>query len=191
MNETPAQKTAALHQALADAVTTTDITEIAAALIVKAKEGNMSATRLLFSYVLGKPTASANSEGQNPKKPTVSATPPTSAPDRNDIAPAIPPLDADVEKIVQQQGRAAAPDEIAGAKRTAQAILKEAAEMQEAQYQEAGEMLTLLGFYGEEKAKKARLRLDRDALPPLDPLCLPPRNVSLTAQLKNQLLQAG
>lgn len=44
---------ARLRAALFDAVTETDVAEIAGSLVKKAKEGDLQATRLLFSYVLG------------------------------------------------------------------------------------------------------------------------------------------
>jgi hypothetical protein len=55
-----ARRVASLRQVLLDTVTDEDIREIAAALIVQAREGNLAATKLLFSYVLGKPSESVN-----------------------------------------------------------------------------------------------------------------------------------
>jgi hypothetical protein len=55
-----ARRVASLRQVLLDSVTDEDMREIAAALIEQAREGNLAATKLLFSYVLGKPTESVN-----------------------------------------------------------------------------------------------------------------------------------
>jgi hypothetical protein len=55
-----ARRVASLRQVLLDAVTDDDIREIAQELIVQAREGNLVATKLLFSYVLGKPSESVN-----------------------------------------------------------------------------------------------------------------------------------
>ncbi len=50
-----ARQVAALRKALVDAVTPRDIQEVAAALIARAKEGNVQAAKLLLSYAIGKP----------------------------------------------------------------------------------------------------------------------------------------
>ena len=50
-----ARQVAALRKALVDAVTPQDIQEVAAALIARAKEGNVQAAKLLLSYAIGKP----------------------------------------------------------------------------------------------------------------------------------------
>jgi hypothetical protein len=52
-----ARQTARLRQALVAMVSEDDILDIAAMLIVKAKGGDLSAAKLLLSYVVGKPTA--------------------------------------------------------------------------------------------------------------------------------------
>lgn len=51
---------ARLRNALFDAVTETDVTEIAKSLVDKAKGGDLGATRLLFSYVLGGTSVKVN-----------------------------------------------------------------------------------------------------------------------------------
>jgi hypothetical protein len=50
-----ARQTAALRKALLEAVTPEDITQMAHTLMIHAKQGDLGACRLLFSYVLGKP----------------------------------------------------------------------------------------------------------------------------------------
>jgi hypothetical protein len=55
-----ARKTAALRKALIDAVTETDLQEIAAILLLKAKQGDLAAVKLLFSYIIGKPEKAAD-----------------------------------------------------------------------------------------------------------------------------------
>jgi hypothetical protein len=55
-----ARRVASLRQVLLDSVTDEDMRAIAEELIVQAREGNLAATKLLFSYVLGKPTESVN-----------------------------------------------------------------------------------------------------------------------------------
>jgi len=50
-----ARKTAALRQALLDTVTAEDLQAIVRQLIQQAKEGDVSAARLVFSYTIGKP----------------------------------------------------------------------------------------------------------------------------------------
>jgi len=50
-----ARKTAALRQALLDTVTAEDLQAIVRQLIQKAKEGDVSAARLVLSYTVGKP----------------------------------------------------------------------------------------------------------------------------------------
>jgi len=50
-----ARKVAGLRTALIDAVSPQDLQEIAASLILQAKDGNVQAARLIFSYVIGKP----------------------------------------------------------------------------------------------------------------------------------------
>jgi hypothetical protein len=55
-----ARKTAALRKALIDAVTDADIQEIATILLLKAKQGDLAAVKLLFTYIIGKPEAPAN-----------------------------------------------------------------------------------------------------------------------------------
>jgi hypothetical protein len=50
-----ARQTAALRKALVEAVTPEDITAIAHVLMLKAKQGDLGACKLLFSYVIGKP----------------------------------------------------------------------------------------------------------------------------------------
>jgi hypothetical protein len=55
-----ARKTAALRKALIDAVTETDLQEIAAILLLKAKQGDLAAIKLLFGYVIGKPEKSTD-----------------------------------------------------------------------------------------------------------------------------------
>jgi hypothetical protein len=55
-----ARRMASLRQVLLDTVTDEDIREIAEELIEQAREGNLAATKLLFAYVLGKPTESVN-----------------------------------------------------------------------------------------------------------------------------------
>jgi hypothetical protein len=50
-----ARQTAALRKALLEAVTPEDITQMAHTLMIHAKQGDLGACKLLFSYVLGKP----------------------------------------------------------------------------------------------------------------------------------------
>ena len=50
-----ARQTAALRQALLDAITPQDMQAIAAKLIEQAKDGNIQAAKLLFTYAIGKP----------------------------------------------------------------------------------------------------------------------------------------
>jgi hypothetical protein len=52
-----ARQVATLRQALIDAVTAQDITDIARALIAKARAGDVAAAKLLLGYALGKPAA--------------------------------------------------------------------------------------------------------------------------------------
>ena len=55
-----ARQTAALRQALVNAVSEKDIADIAAVLLEKARQGDVAASRLVFAYALGKPAAAAN-----------------------------------------------------------------------------------------------------------------------------------
>jgi hypothetical protein len=55
-----ARQTAALRRALVNAVTETDITDIAAALLDRARQGDVAACKLVFSYTLGKPAPAAD-----------------------------------------------------------------------------------------------------------------------------------
>jgi hypothetical protein len=55
-----ARQTAALRKALVEAVTPEDITQIAHTLMILAKQGDLGACKLLFSYVLGKPQAAVD-----------------------------------------------------------------------------------------------------------------------------------
>jgi hypothetical protein len=50
-----ARQSAALRQALCDAVSEEDIQELAQELLAQAKAGNLAAMKLLFSYVIGRP----------------------------------------------------------------------------------------------------------------------------------------
>ena len=50
-----ARQTAALRSALLAAVTEQDMQEVAAALLLRARLGNLAAIKLLFSYVIGRP----------------------------------------------------------------------------------------------------------------------------------------
>jgi hypothetical protein len=50
-----ARRTAAMRQALMDAVTDDDIAVIARKMVEQAREGNVAAARLVFTYVIGKP----------------------------------------------------------------------------------------------------------------------------------------
>ena len=50
-----ARQSAALRQALCDAVSEEDIRELAQQLLAQAKGGNLAAMKLLFSYVIGRP----------------------------------------------------------------------------------------------------------------------------------------
>jgi hypothetical protein len=50
-----ARKTAALRSALINAVTEKDMADIAAALLDRARQGDVAACKLVFSYTLGKP----------------------------------------------------------------------------------------------------------------------------------------
>jgi hypothetical protein len=50
-----ARKSAALRQALVDAVSEDDIRDIAIVLLLLARRGDLAAAKLLFSYVIGKP----------------------------------------------------------------------------------------------------------------------------------------
>jgi hypothetical protein len=52
-----ARQTAALRKALLEAVTPEDITQMAHTLMIHAKQGDLGACKLLFSYILGKPQA--------------------------------------------------------------------------------------------------------------------------------------
>lgn len=49
------RQVAALRQALLNAVTPTDLEEIVAVLLIKAKSGDLAAIKLLLSYTIGKP----------------------------------------------------------------------------------------------------------------------------------------
>src|SRR5215475_9876903 len=49
------RQVAALRQALLQRVTTEDIEEILAVLLIKAKSGDLAAIKLLLSYTIGKP----------------------------------------------------------------------------------------------------------------------------------------
>jgi hypothetical protein len=51
---------ATLRQALFDSVTEADVADIAKGLVDRAKNGDLQATRLLFSYVIGSPTTRIN-----------------------------------------------------------------------------------------------------------------------------------
>ena len=50
-----ARQTAQLRQTLLEVVTPEELRQVAFALLLRAKAGNLTATRLLFQYVLGKP----------------------------------------------------------------------------------------------------------------------------------------
>jgi hypothetical protein len=60
-----ARKKAAVCKALVDAVTEADMQEIATILLLKAKQGDLAAIKLLFSYVIGKPETPANPDTLN------------------------------------------------------------------------------------------------------------------------------
>ena len=49
-----ARQTAAMRRAIADAVTGQDLADVAAAMLKRAKDGNVAAAKLLFSYAAGK-----------------------------------------------------------------------------------------------------------------------------------------
>src|SRR5262245_47255102 len=51
-----ARQVAALRSALVNKVTLEDIEDIVIILLLKAKQGDLAAVKLLFTYVLGKPT---------------------------------------------------------------------------------------------------------------------------------------
>jgi hypothetical protein len=55
-----ARQTAALRQALVNAVSEKDIADIAAVLLDKARQGDVAACKLVFAYTLGKPAAAAD-----------------------------------------------------------------------------------------------------------------------------------
>src|SRR5215510_6145932 len=55
-----ARQVAALRSALLKIVTEDDIIEIAHVLLLKAKQGDLAAAKLLFSYTLGKPLEGAD-----------------------------------------------------------------------------------------------------------------------------------
>src|SRR5262245_33013348 len=55
-----ARQTAALRQALIEAVTEADMKAITAQLVLQAKYGDLKAAKLLFEYVIGKPTPPAD-----------------------------------------------------------------------------------------------------------------------------------
>ena len=50
-----ARQVAALRRALIDAITEEDIKDIATAMLIKARAGDVAAAKLVFSYVLGRP----------------------------------------------------------------------------------------------------------------------------------------
>jgi hypothetical protein len=55
-----ARQTAALRQALVNAVSEKDIADIAAVLLDKARQGDVAACKLVFAYTLGKPAAAVD-----------------------------------------------------------------------------------------------------------------------------------
>jgi hypothetical protein len=55
-----ARQSAALRQALLNAVTPEDISAITAALLDKARQGDVAAAKLVFAYKLGKPAAAVD-----------------------------------------------------------------------------------------------------------------------------------
>jgi hypothetical protein len=55
-----ARQSAALRRALLNAVTDQDISDITAALLDKARQGDVAAAKLVFSYTLGKPAAAVD-----------------------------------------------------------------------------------------------------------------------------------
>src|SRR5262245_43080787 len=55
-----ARKVAALRSALFDAVTADDVRRIARRLVRRARAGELAAIKLLFTYILGKPTEAAD-----------------------------------------------------------------------------------------------------------------------------------
>src|SRR6266851_2792249 len=55
-----ARQTAQLRSALVQRVTSEDMGVIADELIFKARNGNLAAIKLLFQYVIGKPTVAVN-----------------------------------------------------------------------------------------------------------------------------------
>ena len=55
-----ARQVAALRKAFLESVTTADIAAIAAALLAKAKEGDVAAAKLVLSYAVGKPEATVD-----------------------------------------------------------------------------------------------------------------------------------
>lgn len=94
-----AKQTAALRQVLRAAVTTDDITAIAAKLRQMALRGNLSAIRLLLSYVIGRPGAGEEEQAEPgpppPETPTVAEEPapvvgtaPQASADRPAVSPA-------------------------------------------------------------------------------------------------------
>jgi hypothetical protein len=99
-----AGQVAALRSALLAAVTAQDMAEIAQALVRRAKEGHVTAAKLLLAYTLGKPAAPAGpgaldrQEGEGDRRPSAPLRPPT----RPAAAPPAAPLD---EKTLARLGR--------------------------------------------------------------------------------------
>jgi hypothetical protein len=95
-----ARQVAGLRAALLAAVTEQDMAEVAQALVRRAKEGDVSAVKLLLSYTLGKPTASSGPVRPE-QHPEQAAAPPPAAVEKK-AAPLRPPLD---EKELARLGR--------------------------------------------------------------------------------------
>jgi hypothetical protein len=97
-----AGQVAALRKALLAAVTAQDMAEVTQALVRRAKEGHVTAAKLLLAYTLGKPAAPAGPEAAGRPAPEGDRRPSAPPPTRPAAAPPAAPLD---EKALARLGR--------------------------------------------------------------------------------------
>ena len=80
-----ARQTAAMRSALLGAVTENDLRKVATALVTRAKEGDTTAAKLLFSYVVGRPDDPINPDTLDIEESTLN--------DKRFISSLLSPLD--------------------------------------------------------------------------------------------------
>jgi hypothetical protein len=96
-----AGQVAALRKALLASVTAQDMAEVTQALVRRAKEGHVTAAKLLLAYTLGKPAAPVGpgqQEREGDRRPSAPLRPPTRP-------TAVPPAAALDEKTLDRLGR--------------------------------------------------------------------------------------